>query len=326
MGKPGSSFAIEIARKIGLPKEVVERATQLVGKDKIRYDRLLEGLEKEKTELETRTAEAAKAEKRLKRAAQEYQDLKQHLEDTKLETLRTAKQQAKALLVNTNQQIEATIGEIRRGKAEKETNKAAREKLETFVRTELQIEPPKPKATRERAEAGGLQPGDKVALFGQDGHGEVVSVKGNTAEVMFGGMKTLTKLSQLEKLGRAEIREREQAAKAKSRPAGRRRRRRRQRREHHRPHGRLQPHAGPARRAGRRRPHQNHELRGRRRDAGHARNQVPARPRQRRAPPGGARLPALAARRGQRGRRARRPRRRRRDHCRAEVKARFGGS
>ena len=118
--------------------------------------------------------------------------------------------------MNTNQQIEATIGEIRRGKADKEINKQAREKLETFVRQELQIEPPKPKATRERAEAGALQPGDKVALFGQDGYGEVVSVKGNTAEVMFGGMKTLTKLNQLEKLGRAEIREREQAAKAKT--------------------------------------------------------------------------------------------------------------
>ncbi len=216
VGKPGSSFAIEIARKIGLPKEVVEHATQLVGKDKIRYDQLLEGLEREKTELETRTAEAAKAERRLKSAAKEYQDLKQHLEDTKLETLRTAKQQAKALLVNTNQQIEATIGEIRRGQADKEVNKAAREKLETFVRQELQIEPPKPKPTRERAVAGALQPGDKVALFGQDGHGEVLSVKGQTAEVMFGGMKTLTKLSQLEKLGRAEIREREQAAKSKA--------------------------------------------------------------------------------------------------------------
>ena len=216
VGKPGSSFAIEIARKIGLPKEVVEHATQLVGKDKIRYDQLLEGLEREKTELETRTAEAAKAERRLKSAAKEYQDLKQHLEDTKLETLRTAKQQAKALLVNTNQQIEATIGEIRRGNAEKEINKAAREKLDNFVRQELQFEPPKPKATRERAVAGALQPGDKVALFGQDGHGELVNVKGKTAEVLFGGLKTLVKIDQLEKLGRAEIKEREQAAKSKA--------------------------------------------------------------------------------------------------------------
>jgi DNA mismatch repair protein MutS2 len=214
VGKPGSSFAIEIARKIGLPKEVVERATQLVGKDKIRYDRLLEGLEKEKTELEQRTADAAKQERRLKKAAQEYADLKQHLEDTRIETLREAKQQAKALLRDTNQKIEATIGEIRRGNADKEVNKQAREKLETFVRKELQIEPPKARPSRELAEAGELQPGDKVALIGQEGHGEVVSVKGKTAEVLFGGLKTLVKVAQLEKLGRAEIKEREQAAKS----------------------------------------------------------------------------------------------------------------
>jgi DNA mismatch repair protein MutS2 len=214
VGKPGSSFAIEIARKIGLPKDVVERASQLVGKDKIRYDQLLEGLEKEKTELEARTAEATKQERRLKKAAQEYADLKKHIEDTRIETLREAKQQAKALLINTNQKIEATIGEIRRGNADKEVNKQAREKLETFVREELKIEPPKARPTRELAEAGGLHPGDKVALLGQDGHGEVVGVKGKTAEVMFGGLKTLVKVAQLEKLSRAEIREREQAAKS----------------------------------------------------------------------------------------------------------------
>ncbi len=214
-GKPGSSFALEIARKIGLPKQIVERASQLVGKDKIRYDRLLEGLEKDKTELEKRLAEAEKQERRLKKAAQEYQDLKQHIEDTRLDVLRTAKQQAKALLTTTNKQIESTITEIRRGQADKEVNKQAREKLDTFVRQELQIEPPKARATRELAsEAGELRPGDKVALLGQDGYGELVSVKGKTAEVLFGGLKTLVKVSQLEKLGRAEIREREQAAKA----------------------------------------------------------------------------------------------------------------
>jgi DNA mismatch repair protein MutS2 len=212
IGKPGSSFAIEIARKIGLPKQIVEQATRLVGKDKIRYDQLLEGLEKEKTDLEQRTAEASKQERRLKKAAQDYQDLKRHLEETQLEVLREAKQKAKALLRDTNQQIESTISEIRRTQAEKEQTKQVREKLDTFVREKLHIEPPKPRPTREAADAATLKVGDKVALLGQDGYGEISSVKGKTAEVLFGGMKTLTKVSQLEKLSRAEVKEREKKA------------------------------------------------------------------------------------------------------------------
>ncbi|SMB99260.1 Smr protein/MutS2 [Hymenobacter roseosalivarius DSM 11622] len=212
IGKPGSSFAIEIARKIGLPAQLVERATQLVGKDKIRYDRLLEGLEKEKADLEQRTAEAEKQERRLKKAAQEYQDLKRHLEDTRLDVLRDAKAKAKLLLKDTNQQIEATIQEIRTAQADKEQTKQARQKLDDYVKKELQIEPPKARPTRETADAATLRPGDKVALIGQDGYGEIMSLKGKTAEVSFGGMKTIVKIDQLEKLGRAEIKEREKKA------------------------------------------------------------------------------------------------------------------
>ena len=212
IGKPGSSFAIEIARKIGLPKQIVERATQLVGKDKIRYDQLLEGLEKEKTDLEQRTAEAAKQERRLKKAAQEYQDMRRYLDETSQDVLRDAKQKAKALLKDTNQQIEATITEIRRAQAGKEETKEARQKLDTFVREKLQIEPPKARPTRELADAATLRPGDRVALLGQEGHGEIVAVRGKNAEVLFGGMKTFVKVNQLEKLSRAEVREREKKA------------------------------------------------------------------------------------------------------------------
>jgi DNA mismatch repair protein MutS2 len=212
IGKPGSSFAIEIARKIGLPRQLVERATQLVGKDKIRYDHLLEGLEKDKTELEAKLHETEKLQKGLRKFTQEYLDLKKHLEDTRLERLRDAKQQAQQLLKDTNQQIEATIGEIRRSQADKETTKQAREKLDIFVREKLQVEPPKARPSRELADVSTLGPGDRVAILGQDGHGEVVSVKGKTAEVLFGGMKTLVKVAQLEKLSRAEVREREATA------------------------------------------------------------------------------------------------------------------
>jgi len=212
IGKPGSSFAIEIARKIGLPKPLVERATELVGKDKIRYDQLLEGLERDKTELEAKLRETERLQHGLRKFTQEYLDLKKHLEDTRVETLREAKRQAKQLLRDTNQQIERTITDIRVAQAEKESTKQAREKLDTFVRKELQIEPPQARPTRELAEAATLQAGDRVAILGQDGHGEVVGVKGKTAEVLFGGLKTLVKVAQLEKLSRDEVREREQTA------------------------------------------------------------------------------------------------------------------
>ena len=116
------------------------------------------------------------------------------------------------LLRDTNQQIEATIQEIRLGQADKERTKEARGKLDTFVREKLQMEPPKARATRELADAATLKTGDKVALLGQEGHGEIMSVKGKTAEVSFGGMKTIVKIGQLEKLTRSEIREREKKA------------------------------------------------------------------------------------------------------------------
>ncbi len=212
IGKPGSSFAIEIARKIGLPKPLVERATELVGQDKIRYDQLLEGLERDKTELEAKLRETERLQHGLRKFTQEYLDLKKHLDDTRVETLREAKRQAKQLLRDTNQQIERTITDIRVAQADKEATKQAREKLDTFVRQELQIEPPQARPTRELAEAGTLQAGDRVAILGQDGHGEVVGVKGKTAEVLFGGLKTLVKVAQLEKLSRDEVREREQTA------------------------------------------------------------------------------------------------------------------
>ncbi|MCC3160069.1 Smr/MutS family protein [Hymenobacter sp. 15J16-1T3B] len=215
-GKPGSSFALEIARKIGLPKPIVERASQLVGKEKVRYDRLLEELEAEKTQLEKRTAEAEKNERRMKKLAQEYQDLKNHLEETRLDVIREAKQKAKLLLKDTNAQIEATIQEIRTAGAEKEQTKAARQKLDAFVQKELKTELPKPRGTREVADPKALKPGDKVALIGQEGYGELVSLKGNTAEVLFGGLKTIVKVAQLEKVTRSEIREREKEAARKA--------------------------------------------------------------------------------------------------------------
>ena len=195
-GKPGSSFAIEIARKIGLPKEIVEKATTLVGKDKIRYDRLLEQLETEKNALEKHNAELEKQQRKLDKAVKEYSALKDHLEESKTDIIREAKGKAKLLLKETNQQIEATISQIKNSQADKEKTKEARQQLQEF--TEKKVAPEVKKVSR-TGDNRPLQTGDKVSLIGQDSYGELVGIKGKTAEVLFGGMKTIVKLANLER-------------------------------------------------------------------------------------------------------------------------------
>lgn len=197
VGKPGSSFAIEIARKIGLPKEIVLKASKLIGKDKIRYDRLLEELESEKNTLEKRNAELETQERKLRSAAKEYAELKKDIEENKADILREAKLRAKTLLKDTNRQIEATIQQIRQTNADKEPTKQARQELAEFVEKELQLEP-RP-VLRTAADRQTLQPGDQVALIGQESVGEIVAVKGNTAEVLFGDLKSIVKIANLER-------------------------------------------------------------------------------------------------------------------------------
>ncbi|WP_066831489.1 endonuclease MutS2 [Rufibacter ruber] len=213
IGKPGSSFALEIARKIGLPRNIIEKAGTLVGKEKIRYDKLLEQLEQEKTDFERRNATVAKQERKLQKAVEEYTALKQHLEESKQDIIRTAKGQAKLLLKDANQQIESTIEQIRKSQAEKEQTKAARQQLETFKEKLT----PDPKSVVRRTSGavptGPLQPGEKVVLVGQDSVGELLAVKGKTAEVSFGGLKTIVKLEKLERPDMAVVKQKEKKAK-----------------------------------------------------------------------------------------------------------------
>jgi DNA mismatch repair protein MutS2 len=212
IGKPGSSFALEIARKIGLPKEIVHKASNLVGRDKIRYDRLLEELETEKAELEKRNRELEIQERKLKQSVKEYSDLKLHIEENKTGIIQEAKQKAKLLLRDTNQQIEATIKQIRDSQADKEKTKQARQELESFTAEKLKVERPvKRSAPADNRE---LQAGDYVSLIGQDSVGQLVSIKGKTAEVLFGDIKTIVKVANLERSERKSTKPKKEAAPA----------------------------------------------------------------------------------------------------------------
>ena len=194
-GQPGSSFAIEIARKIGLPQEILQRASKLVGHDKIRYDKLLEELQVEKTRLEEKLATATTEEKRYRTAAKDFEEMRKYLDDQKLKTMREAKVQAKQLVKNANQQIEQAIRTIQESKADKEKTRQVREELKGFEERELRLEP----AIARAADLGPIAVGDTVALIGHDSLGKVLTVKGKKAEVLFGDLKSIVRLEQLEK-------------------------------------------------------------------------------------------------------------------------------
>jgi DNA mismatch repair protein MutS2 len=134
----------------------------------------------------------------MRQSAKEYADLKELLEENKAGIMAEAKQKAKLLLKDTNQQIEATIQRIKESQADKEQTKQARQELETFTQEKIKIEPRKVK--RIGTAPGELRSGDLVSLIGQDSVGQLISIKGKTAEVLFGSIKTIVKVENLERV------------------------------------------------------------------------------------------------------------------------------
>jgi DNA mismatch repair protein MutS2 len=194
IGKPGSSFALEIARKTGLPSTTLEQAEKLVGKDLAGFETLVRSLEKEKQSLSERVKRMEKQEADLKQSLAKYQTLSSELESKKKEIINKAKDDAQQLLKETNREIEKTIRHIRENKAErKETLKVRKglQELSSKVTTEPKKEVKAPVPIKE---------GDRVRIIGQEGSGKVISISGKTAQVQFGELKTLTKVEKLEKI------------------------------------------------------------------------------------------------------------------------------
>jgi DNA mismatch repair protein MutS2 len=193
-GKPGSSFALEIARKTGLPQETLLEAEKLVGKDLAGFETLVRSLEKERQEMSEKIRRMEKQESELKQSLSKYQTLSSELESRKKEIINKAKEEASEILKSTNKQIEKTIRHIQENKAEKkETLKVRRtlEELGTRVKTEVK---------KDKSPAIPIKEGDRVRITGQDGSGIVLSIRGKTAWVQFGELKSMTKIEKLEKI------------------------------------------------------------------------------------------------------------------------------
>ncbi len=229
IGEPGSSFAFEIARKIGLPEDILQKATEKIGKDHIDFDKNLKDIIRDKRYWETKRDSVRKAEKKLDDQIARYTAELEVVDKSRKEIIKKAKEEAETLLADVNKRIENTIREIKESKAEKEKTKLARKNLTEFkeklneidgeeeARIQRKIEKlknrekqAKKKTTVEKtakelkSDPYKIEKGDKVRLFGQDNVGEVLDVNGKSIMVAFGNMITTLDEKKLEKISEKE--------------------------------------------------------------------------------------------------------------------------
>ena len=228
IGNPGSSFAVEIARKIGLPEEVIADASEIVGSEYINADKYLQDIVRDKRYWETKRQNIRKREKQMEDIIAKYEAEIQELEKSRKSILKKAKEDAEHLLQESNARIENTIRTIKEAQAEKERTKLARQELSEFkgqiddidkedgedkIARKMQKlrekqERKKDKKNKPQAAASTPQPaepkvkpiekGSIVKIKGQSGVGEVLDISGKTAIVSFGMIKTNVKLDRLE--------------------------------------------------------------------------------------------------------------------------------
>ncbi|MCU0471063.1 MAG: Smr/MutS family protein [Arcicella sp.] len=217
IGKPGSSFAIEIAYKIGLPKVIIDKSKQKIGNQQVSFEKLVKELEIEKKVFADKNTENASKQRKLDQLLEQYGSLKTYLDNEKKNILNTAKLQAKELVKNANQKIEATIKEIREQGAEKLSTKEVRQDLQDFQES-LKIEKVVAVSTTKTEESpiekeeieviqGEITVGSLVRIKGQEALGEVLGLRGKDVEVAIGDLKTTVKLNRLEKISRKEFKQ-----------------------------------------------------------------------------------------------------------------------
>ncbi len=224
IGKPGSSFAFEIARKIGFPQDVLNRARKKSGGKHLRFDTQLQQLEADKIALEQKQKEISSAEQKLSELMARYASMTAALEKQKKEILQRAKAEALETIRQANREIELTIRQIKEAQADKEKTKALRARLEKSkeaLKDTLQKgdKPPSGNVTKDRkkqsrqkgkaqtkkeapAVTGPLSPGDYVEIEESGAVGELLAVEGKEALVNLNNLKLKISLDKIHKTHR----------------------------------------------------------------------------------------------------------------------------
>ena len=208
IGKPGSSFAIEVAEKMGIPPAILNKAKGKIGTERVNYDKLLNQLGKEKRELEAKIKEIQKREGHLEKSAQDYDELNEFLKTQKKQIIIEAKQEAKSIIKEANKRVEQAIREIKESQADKERTKKARKQLSDYdqkMEPPVENKPAKPSKPVFKNAEGEIKVGDYVKIKGQDTIGEVLALGQKEADIMLGELKSKIKLNRLERMSKTAI-------------------------------------------------------------------------------------------------------------------------
>ena len=238
IGNPGSSFAVEIARKIGLPEDVISDASEIVGSEYINADKYLQDIVRDKRYWESKRQTIRQREKHMEETIARYQTEIEELQKSRKEILQKAKEEAEQLMQEANARIENTIRAIKEAQAEKEKTRQIRQELNDFresldtltakeqeEKIARKIEKLKEKQNRKKEKKANknqentlsaqtlaeqqakkeakclaaIVPRSYVKIKGQTSVGEVLEINGKKAIVAFGSIKTTVKLDRLER-------------------------------------------------------------------------------------------------------------------------------
>lgn len=204
-GKPGSSFAFEIAKKTGFPQYILDAAANITGAQHLRFEQQLQQLEVDKKNIRKKERELQIADNLLNEVVTKYKGLLAELEDKKKQYLRDAANEAKQLIEKANSRIERTIREIKEAQAEKEKTRELRKELKT-TKEEIEAVAAELNKTDKTVaqEEVVLKPGDTVCIDEMEVVGEVIAVSDTDVTIQFESVKLRTTSDKVRKVSRAE--------------------------------------------------------------------------------------------------------------------------
>jgi DNA mismatch repair protein MutS2 len=231
IGKPGSSFAFEIARKIGLPEEILEKAAGKAGIKNINYDRHLKDIARDKRYWETKRRNIRQQEKRLEELMAEYEKELSGARNLRKEIITNAKDEAQRLLKDSNRMIENTIRQIKESQAEKEKTRDIRQELEEFKssvdsvakpfkteseekvaslrtkakRIRIEPEPAKDQPASAIVKVHPLMPGDAVRVIDTQAAGEIIEINDKMVQVETGNLRFFVPVHKIERITRSDL-------------------------------------------------------------------------------------------------------------------------